>query len=69
VETPILNTLPVPPTAAERALMLQPEDVAEVALFWATLPRRACVSELVLLPADDRHRTQAHAIAALVGRR
>jgi NADP-dependent 3-hydroxy acid dehydrogenase YdfG len=68
VETPILNTRPVPPTAAERALMLQPEDVAEVALFCASLPRRACVSELVLLPTDDRHvRAQAHAIAALVG--
>jgi hypothetical protein len=49
--------------------MLQPEDVAEVALLCLTLPRRACVSELVLLPTDDRHvRAQAHAIAALVGR-
>ncbi len=69
VETPILDTRPVPPTAAERALMLKPEDVAEVALFCTTLPRRACVTELVLLPTDDRHvRAQAHAIAALVGR-
>ena len=42
VETPILNTRPVPPTAEERALMLQPEDVAEVALFCATLPRALC---------------------------
>ena len=33
VETPILDTRPVPPTAAERKLMLQPEDVAEAALF------------------------------------
>jgi len=69
VETPILNTRPVPPTAEELALMLQPEDVAEVALFCATLPRRACVTELVLLPTDDRHvRAQAHAIETLVGR-
>ena len=68
VETPILNTRPVPPTAEERALMLQPEDVAEVALFCATLPRRACVTELVLLPTDDRLvRAQAHAIETLVG--
>ncbi len=28
VETPILNTRPSPPTAEERRLMLQPEDVA-----------------------------------------
>ena len=68
VETPILNTRPVPPTAEERSLMLQPEDVAEVALFCATLPRRACVAELVLLPTDDRLvRAQAQAIETLVG--
>ena len=46
--------------------MLQPEDVAEVALFCATLPRRACVAELVLLPTDDRLvRAQAQAIETL----
>jgi len=68
VETPLIKTRPVPPTAEELALMLQPEDVAEVALFCATLPRRACVTELVLLPTDDRHvRAQAHGIEALVG--
>ena len=34
----------------------------------ATLPRRACVTELVLLPTDDRHvRAQAHAIETLIG--
>ena len=68
VETPILNTRPVPPTAEERALMLQPQDVAEVALFCATLPRRACVTELVLLPTDDALvRAQADAIETPVG--
>lgn len=47
--------------------MLQPEDVAEVALFCAMLQRRACVTELVLLPTDDRLvRAQAHAIETLV---
>ena len=68
VETPILNTRPVPPTAEERALMLQPQDVVEVALFCATLPRRACVTELVLLPTDDPLvRAQADAIETPVG--
>jgi NADP-dependent 3-hydroxy acid dehydrogenase YdfG len=67
VETAILNTRPVPPSAAERVLMLQPEDVADVVLFCVTLPPRACVTELILLPTDDRHvRVQAHAIDALV---
>ena len=66
VETPILNTRPAPPTAEERALMLQPEDVAKVALFCATLPRRACVTELVLPTDDGLVRAQAHAIETLV---
>jgi NADP-dependent 3-hydroxy acid dehydrogenase YdfG len=67
VDTPILNTRPLPPNAADRGLMLQPEDVADVALFCATLPRRACVTELILLPTDARHvREEARSIDALV---
>jgi NADP-dependent 3-hydroxy acid dehydrogenase YdfG len=66
VETPILNTRPQPPTEEERRLMLQPEDVANAALFCATIPARACVTELVLLPTDDRHvRDRAQAIDAM----
>ena len=67
VDTPILDTRPSPPSAAERALMLRPEDVAEVAVFCACLPQRACVTELVLLPTDDRHiRGVARSIEAMV---
>ena len=67
VETPILNTRPRPPSAAERRLMLQPEDVAETVLFCVGLPARACMTEVVLLPTDDRHmREKAHEIAAIV---
>jgi NADP-dependent 3-hydroxy acid dehydrogenase YdfG len=66
VDTPILNTRPSPPSEAERALMLLPEDVARTALFCVSLPNRACVTELVLLPTDDRHvRDRARAIEAL----
>lgn len=66
VETPILDTRPSPPTGAERKLMLQPEDVAETALFCVQLPPRACVTEVILLPTDDRHvRDKAQTIAAL----
>lgn len=69
VETPILETRPQPPTADERKLMLQPEDVAAAAVFAVGLPARACVTEMVLLPTDDRHaRDKAHAIAALTAR-
>jgi NADP-dependent 3-hydroxy acid dehydrogenase YdfG len=68
VETPILDTRPSPPSAAERKLMLQPEDVAQTALFCAQLPRRACATEIILLPTDDRHvRERARAIEALTG--
>jgi NADP-dependent 3-hydroxy acid dehydrogenase YdfG len=66
VETPILDTRPRPPTADERRLMLQPEDVADAVLFCTTLPLRACVTEMVLLPTDDRHvRDKARAIDAM----
>jgi len=67
VATTILDTRPVPPSAAERASMLQPEDVADVAVFCATLPPRACVAELILLPTDAHHvRAQARSIEAMV---
>jgi NADP-dependent 3-hydroxy acid dehydrogenase YdfG len=67
VETAILDTRPAPPSAAERALMLQPEDVADTALFCVTLPVRACVTDLILLPTDAIHvRFQARSIEALV---
>ena len=66
VETPILDRRPSPPSAAERKLMLQPEDVAETALFCVSLPQRACATHIILLPTDERHvRDSARAIEAL----
>jgi NADP-dependent 3-hydroxy acid dehydrogenase YdfG len=50
VETPILEKRPVKPTAEQRAKMLQPEDVAEMAVAVAKLPARAVVPELVITP-------------------
>ena len=65
VETPILDTRPTPPSAADRALMLKPEDVAASALFAASLPPRACITRLVIQPTDDQaFRDQARAIEA-----
>ncbi|MEO5957503.1 MAG: SDR family oxidoreductase [Opitutaceae bacterium] len=49
-ETPILAKRPVPPTAEQRARMLQPEDVAAMAIAVAKLPPRATVPEIVVTP-------------------
>ena len=69
VETPILDTRPSPPSAAERSLMLQPEDVAETALFCVSLPPRACATQVILLPTDDRHvRDRARAIESITAK-
>jgi NAD(P)-dependent dehydrogenase (short-subunit alcohol dehydrogenase family) len=50
VDTPILDNRPEPPTAAMRAEMLQAEDVAAACVFVASLPPRAYVPELTILP-------------------
>jgi NADP-dependent 3-hydroxy acid dehydrogenase YdfG len=49
-ETPILAKRPVPPSAEQRARMLQPEDVAAMAVAVAKLPPRATVPEIVITP-------------------
>lgn len=50
VDTPILEFRPVPVTAERRAVILQPQDVADVALAIACLPPRAHVQEVVIKP-------------------
>jgi NAD(P)-dependent dehydrogenase (short-subunit alcohol dehydrogenase family) len=50
VDTPLLDQRPAPPPPAARALALQPEDVAACVVLIATLPGRATVEELALLP-------------------
>lgn len=49
-ETPILNKRPVPPSPEQRARMIQPEDVAALAITVAKLPARAVVPEIVITP-------------------
>jgi NAD(P)-dependent dehydrogenase (short-subunit alcohol dehydrogenase family) len=51
VDTPILDNRPAPLTDEHRRTILQPEDVAQAVLFVATLPPRATVPELVIVPA------------------
>jgi NADP-dependent 3-hydroxy acid dehydrogenase YdfG len=50
VETPILDARPVPVSAEHRARILQPEDVAQTVLLACTLPARARIPELVIIP-------------------
>lgn len=50
VDTPILENRPQVPDAAMRAQMLMPEDVAAACLFAVSLPPRAYVPELTILP-------------------
>ena len=49
-DTPILKNRAVPPTQEQRALMMQPEDIAQACVFAASLPPRTYVSDLVLMP-------------------
>jgi NADP-dependent 3-hydroxy acid dehydrogenase YdfG len=53
VDTPILEARPVPVSAARRAVILQPEDVAAAVRFLVELHPRAHVPELVIKPAVD----------------
>jgi NAD(P)-dependent dehydrogenase (short-subunit alcohol dehydrogenase family) len=48
INTPLLDKRPSPPSAAERARMLQPEDLAACVWLAATLPPRAILDEIVL---------------------
>jgi len=54
VATPILEKRPVPPSAEERARMLQAEDLGRTLLFVASMPPRACVTELIIAPTWNR---------------
>ena len=50
VDTPILDNRPEPPPKEVRDAALKPEDVARACLFLATLPPRAYVPELIMVP-------------------
>src|SRR5438445_11734905 len=52
VDTPLLDKRPVAPAAGVRERMLRAEDVAAACVFVVTLPPRAYVPELVILPTE-----------------
>jgi NADP-dependent 3-hydroxy acid dehydrogenase YdfG len=55
VDTPILENRPTPLSEEHRRTILLSEDVARAVLFVATLPARAAVPELVILPANAQY--------------
>jgi NADP-dependent 3-hydroxy acid dehydrogenase YdfG len=54
VATPILDLRPVPVTAEERARMAQPEDVADLIRYIASLPARVVINEVMICPSWNR---------------
>ena len=56
VDTPILEHRPVPVSEEARAQLLVPEDLAQAAVFLASLPSRACVPELSIKPTVQVYR-------------
>ena len=64
VETDILASRPRPPSAEDRARMMQPEDIAAAAVFAASLPQRASIVDMTIVPTDNQFwRGTAEAIA------
>jgi NADP-dependent 3-hydroxy acid dehydrogenase YdfG len=55
VATPLLDNRPVPPTAEDRARMLQPQDLAEAVVYVASLPPRVCINEILISPTWNRN--------------
>ncbi len=54
VATPILDSRPIPPSAEERARMVQPQDCGETIRFLASLPKHVCINELTISPTWNR---------------
>ncbi len=54
VATPILDRRPVPPSAEDRARMLQPEDLGATIRFVAEMPAHACINQLIISPTWNR---------------
>jgi NADP-dependent 3-hydroxy acid dehydrogenase YdfG len=52
--TPILKKRPVEPSAAEKARMLQEDDLGRTIRFIAEMPGHVCINELVITPVWNR---------------
>ncbi|AMM23149.1 SDR family oxidoreductase [Variovorax sp. PAMC 28711] len=54
VATPILKQRPVEPSAEDKALMLQEDDLGRTIRFIADMPPHVCINELVITPVFNR---------------
>ena len=54
VATPILDRRPIPPSAEDRAKMLQPEDLGNAIRWIAEQPPTVCINELIISPTWNR---------------
>lgn len=54
VATPILDKRPVPVSAADRAKMVQSEDVADLVRYIACLPPHVVINEVMITPTWNR---------------
>jgi NADP-dependent 3-hydroxy acid dehydrogenase YdfG len=54
VATPIMDRRPVPPSAEDRAKMLQPEDLGATIRFVAEMPAHACINQIIISPTWNR---------------
>ena len=54
VATPIMDRRPVPPSAQDRARMLQSEDLGSAIRFVAEMPAHACINQLIISPTWNR---------------
>ena len=54
VATPIMDRRPIPPSAEDRAKMLQPEDLGNAIRWVAEQPATVCINELIISPTWNR---------------
>lgn len=54
VATPILNKRPIAPSEADKARMLQEDDLGRTIGFIAGMPPHVCINELVIAPVWNR---------------
>ena len=54
VATPILDQRPVPIKEDERALMLKPDDLADMVAYVVAAPARICFNEIIMSPTHNR---------------
>jgi NADP-dependent 3-hydroxy acid dehydrogenase YdfG len=68
INTPIMDTRARPPSAAERARMLDPDDVARLILLVCSLPARALVEDIAVSPTFQRDQSGDIAISRDLGK-